>query len=269
MVEYKCFRCGYFTYHKNNFRNHLRRKNICNPILDNISIEEICAMYTIKYVPQKPSIMPQKPSIMPQKPSILENIDKHSKFMCDYCNKKLSRKDNLMRHLNICKRKKEIELTKTKIINKITNNTNHITNVNNINVVILNNYGEENMKLSNNYLNGLIKGVYNAIPKLIKMMHFNKMSPENSNIRITNKKLPYTEIRKNGKWEIQDKEQFIELLVDDKYYILEDHYNEMDKTDLSEYQIDIIEKFKNKYNNSDEELIKTLKKNAELVILNQ
>ena len=84
------------------------------------------------------------------------------------------------------------------------------------------------------------------------MVHFNKMNPENSNIRITNKKLPYTEVRKNGKWEIQNKEEFIELLVDDKYYILEDHYNEMDKTKLSDYQIDLIEKFKNKYNNSDE-----------------
>ena len=38
------------------------------------------------------------------------------------------------------------------------------------------------------------------------------------------------------------------------------HYNEMDKSNLSEYQIDIIEKFKNEYINSDEELMKTLKK---------
>ena len=48
-------------------------------------------------------------------------------------------------------------------------------------------------------------------------------------------------MRNNGKWELQDKESFIELLVDDKYYILEDHYNEMDKSNLSEFQKDIIE----------------------------
>ena len=47
------------------------------------------------------------------------------------------------------------------------------------------------------------------------------------------------------------------------------HYNEMDKSNLSEYQIDIIEKFKNEYINSDEELMKTLKKKTELVILNK
>ena len=74
---------------------------------------------------------------------------------------------------------------------------------------------------------------------------------------------------KDGKWELQDKDSFIELLVDDKYYILEDHYNEMDKTYLTDYQINMIEEFKKKYNSSNEELMKTLKKRTELVILNK
>ena len=45
MVEYKCFRCGYTTYHKGSLVNHLKRKNICNPILNNISIENIQKYY--------------------------------------------------------------------------------------------------------------------------------------------------------------------------------------------------------------------------------
>ena len=45
MVEYTCFRCEYTTYHKNSFKNHLNRKNICKPLLEDISIDEIKFYY--------------------------------------------------------------------------------------------------------------------------------------------------------------------------------------------------------------------------------
>ena len=47
MVNYKCFRCGYETKHKANFITHLNRKNTCNPILDDICVEEIKKWYNI------------------------------------------------------------------------------------------------------------------------------------------------------------------------------------------------------------------------------
>ena len=51
-----------------------------------------------------------------------------------------------------------------------------------------------------------------------------------SNIKITNKKEPYVKIRKNDKWELQDKKKALATLVDDKYYILVDHYADVEKT---------------------------------------
>ena len=45
MVEYKCARCGYTTNQRCNFKNHLNRKNICNPLLEDISIDEIKFLY--------------------------------------------------------------------------------------------------------------------------------------------------------------------------------------------------------------------------------
>ena len=45
MVLYVCFRCNYNTTHKNSFKNHLNRKFICNPILEDISIESIKLFY--------------------------------------------------------------------------------------------------------------------------------------------------------------------------------------------------------------------------------
>ena len=41
MVYYECFRCGYNTKQKTHFINHLNRKKICNPIYDDMGIEEI------------------------------------------------------------------------------------------------------------------------------------------------------------------------------------------------------------------------------------
>ena len=52
MVNYECFRCGYIASQKNNLRNHLNRKNICNPILDNVSIELIKNYYGFETKPQ-------------------------------------------------------------------------------------------------------------------------------------------------------------------------------------------------------------------------
>ena len=48
MVEYKCYRCGYIASQKINLKHHLHRKNICNPILEDISIEKMYEMYNFK-----------------------------------------------------------------------------------------------------------------------------------------------------------------------------------------------------------------------------
>ena len=45
MVEYICNRCGYNAKQKINLMRHLNRKNICNPILENIGIEEVKKYY--------------------------------------------------------------------------------------------------------------------------------------------------------------------------------------------------------------------------------
>ena len=45
MVEYKCNRCGYNAKQKINLMRHLNRKNICEPLLEDISIEEMKNYY--------------------------------------------------------------------------------------------------------------------------------------------------------------------------------------------------------------------------------
>ena len=59
--------------------------------------------------------------------------------------------------------------------------------------------------ISKDFLTELCILPYSSIKNLLKHIHFNKKHPENQNIRITNKKLPYAEVYKGDKWEICDK----------------------------------------------------------------
>ena len=184
---------------------------------------------------------------------------------CAYCFKTFSRSDSLNRHYGRCKIKKESKHTQEiqelkQIVDQLlleksnnasvnnsnnTNNTtnnNNTTNINNTNSnnnsnnitnnIILNNYGSENKDyITHDYLLELLKKPFQAIPELIKYTYFNDEHPENQNIKITNKKQPYIKIRKNDKWELADRKDTINDLMNQKHSELNDTdlYNIIDK----------------------------------------
>ena len=84
------------------------------------------------------------------------------------------------------------------------------------NNIIIHNYGDEDTKyITSDYILNLLKyKPAKAIPELIKHTHFNEEHPENQNIKITNKKEPYIKVRKNDKWELQNKDETINDLID-------------------------------------------------------
>ena len=134
MVEYKCFRCGYVATQKCNLKNHLNRKNICKPILDNISIEDIKNLYKLETAPKQhpndtqtapkqhpndtflenettPKQHPNNTQTTPKRhPNNTQTTPKIYTRECKYCNKFFTRKAGLTKHLNICVVKKEKEL---------------------------------------------------------------------------------------------------------------------------------------------------------------
>ena len=63
MVKYNCERCGYETERKSNFKNHLNRKKLCLPLLDDVSVDYMKYKYGLdpKYTEHRlPPKNPQK-----------------------------------------------------------------------------------------------------------------------------------------------------------------------------------------------------------------
>jgi len=318
MVEYNCFRCGYSTTHKGSLVNHLKRKNICNPILVDISIENIIKYYGFEITPkstkihQNPQKIHQNPPNLPPKIStkIHQNPPKFENLStkihqnppkspvineCPYCYKRFSRSDSLNRHYGRCKiKKKEKENDKQEIkelkeivekllVEKgntnITNNTNNTNNMNNshnttnhmTNNIIIHNYGDENTKyITSDYILNLLKNKpAKIIPELIKYTHFNDDHPENQNIKITNKKEPYIKVRKNDKWELQDKDETINDLIDrQQFHLMDEDVEKKIEEKCSNIEKVNIERCSHLYNQEDKEYMKRLYNESELIIIN-
>jgi hypothetical protein len=89
--------------------------------------------------------------------------------------------------------------------NNIINNTQHNTqhNTQNNNNVKINNYGEEDISyITKETYKNLLIDPRNSISKLIDATHFNSDHPENSNIRIPNKKQPFIELYIDNTWKV-------------------------------------------------------------------
>jgi len=279
-------------------KNHLKRKNICSPILEDISIEQICFLYDFEIStisPQNTTFSPQFSTISPQNTTISHNSE-NVENICNFCNKKLSRIDSLNRHLKICKKKQEetnklclletelkevkdkLDKTTTMITTNNNNNNNTINktlnnnsnNTQNINIHI-NNLGEENIKhIDYNYYNNILKGIYGAVPKLVEKIHFDKEHPENQNIKLTNKKEPYIKIRKNNKWKLADRKTEVLDLIDSKCFLLRQKYEKLLKKNhnLTENQQEKIDCFIEKYDEDNKVLLDELLNKTEILLLN-
>ena len=215
------------------------------------------------------------------------------KYICTYCNKSFTRSDNYNRHLNHrCKLKKQNN-TEVELINKIENllkekekmevkiiennkinisntneNSNNTDNSISNNNIIINNYGNENMSyITHEYMQNIITSINSAIPKLIEYIHFNPEYPENKNIKISNKKLPYAQIMKNGKWHLLKKNNIILELICDKFDMIEEFYEEI-LNKIPETKREEINMFITNFSKSSKDLIDHLKEKSELTILN-
>ena len=222
----------------------------------------------------------KKKSFFDEKKKIIF-LKKKKNFFCDYCEKSFSSKAHKRRHeIHYCKsekcsliEEKDKQITrlineKNEIYRKMDNlldkvgNTTHITNN-----IHLNNYGNEDLThLSKNQLTNFIKIPFQMIPKMVEAVHFNDEKPENKNIFIPNKKDNFVKVYKDNKWIYQDKNETIDTLVNNKYTVMNEHY---EKTKAIEPCIkNNYLKFKTNYNNGNRELMERIKKDCEIILLN-
>ena len=170
-----------------------------------------------------------------------------------------------------------LEKSGNTITNNNTNNTNNSTNNSNnttnnmTNNIIIHNYGDEDTKyITSDYILNLLKyKPAKAIPELIKHTHFNEEHPENQNIKITNKKEPYVKVRKNDKWELQNKEDTINDLIDrQQVHLMDEVIEEKIEESCNNSEKVNIERCSELYNNDDKNYMKRLYNESELIIIN-
>jgi len=195
---------------------------------------------------------------------------------CEFCDKLYLTKQSLKIHQkNHCKHKdsvKDEEIKKLKEENKLLRESKSVTinnNNNNYNIIIVN-YEDTNLdKLTDRAYNKIIQDsdeVYQIIPRMIKDIHFNPDIPENHNIYISNKNKnnKHLQIFRNGHWEIENKDNELDNLINDKETNLSDWVAEKG----NKYP-EAMEKF-NEYleQKYDEDTAKLVKENVELVLYN-
>ena len=147
------------------------------------------------------------------------------------------------------------------LLEKVGNTTNIMQNIQ------LNSYGNEDVShISDNLKNEMLKIPFAAIPKMIEAVHFNDEKPENKNISLSNIRDNKVKIYSEKGWIYKDKDETINDLVNGKYLILDNHYQNVG--DNIDFENETFEKFKTYYNCGDKALVEKLKKDCELLLFN-
>ena len=144
------------------------------------------------------------------------------------------------------------------------------TNIGTQNIIInVNAFGNENVDyIDDKSILACIGRVYKSIPSLLEKIHFDPKHPENHNIKISNKKLPYASVMGNNqKWKTVDRKDAIETMVLNGYNMLDEKYAE-NKDKISSSKQQNFEGFQSKFETEDKELMKQIKTEVDMMVLN-
>lgn len=170
--------------------------------------------------------------------------------------------ESLQKEIEALKAEKQQSTTTIQNANEIINNNNTTNNTQNIHI---NCYGKEDLSyITTEFLKLLINSPFTSIQTLTRHIHFNDEHPENKNVKVTNRKLPYASIHKDGRWQLTDRSKLTEELMHKKYTFLDTMYEDLEPT-LSERCKDKFERFQYKYDTVEEQ--NKIKKDLDLYLL--
>ena len=255
MVVHECQKCHKQFNHYATYKRHLNRKNNC--ILDEETIEK-------------------------------------NRTDCQHCGKIFGRKYELHNHIeNSClvklqkneedkrvyeleqkmlEQQKLIEMivkmqpsTNDQSINQSLNNNSHSFNTQNITINV-SAYGKENLShITDDDYKKIFKLCNSSVPEFIKLKHFDKNHPENSNVYIPNMTGTHGFMYDGEHWNAIDKQKLITYLYDDNCDLLIDKYNIL-KEQYKNGNLGRFDRFIDKHEN--DEVIKDTNKMIELIAYN-
>jgi len=145
--------------------------------------------------------------------------------------------------------KTQLQEAHSRVINNDHSNTNNITTIGrDQNIIIVNNFGEENIEYllkDENFIKKCIESPINSIHKYLDNVHFNKEHPENRNIKMTNLLGPYMDYIKEGKWNKIEKNILIPKIIDKSIDVVDEiAYKDLDAdTDEEDDTLNAWEKY--------------------------
>ena len=289
MPVYNCNVCKYSSTLKSNFERH----NKSNKHRNKITAINIVSKEHGGIIQNNPAIIQNNPAIIQNNPAIIQHNPANKKFKCDYCEKEFTLHANKRRHeLHRCTNNPEfidkiigaknskikalelsnekLEREKKELYKQVSKLLDKVGDTNIQNNIILNNYGNEDISHITDKVKTTLLGIpYCAIPKMIEAIHFNDEKPENKNIMITNKKDNLVKVFEGDKWVYKNKNETITDLVDSKYTIIDEHYDELEQENKVNPHIKTtFQKFRKFYDAKDAEMVEKLRKECELVLLN-
>ena len=261
----ECDRCGNNFKTISNLRKHFNRKNICEPILKDIPIEELKEKYKVRKGVYKCENCGKeyktKDGKYKHKKKCLVNPVIIKKKTIDILENELEKKDielgkEIIKRKELEKQVEQLILEKTQlqeanaklVVNGNNNNSNLTTIGRDQNIIIVNNFGEENIEYllkDENFIKKCIESPINSIHKYLDNVHFNKEHPENRNIKMTNLLGPYMDYIKEGKWNKIEKNILIPKIIDKSIDVVDEiAYKDLDSdTDEEDNTLNAWEKY--------------------------
>jgi hypothetical protein len=204
-----------------------------------------------------------------------QNLTKENNEMREMIHKKDQETDKMRERLDKTNRemdelRKQVETLMARGTGNTTNRNSHNnTHIETQNVIVVNSFGNENIEhLTDKIVCKLIQaGPFTCLPKIIERIHFDPEHPENHNIKVTNQKNNYAKIVKDNKWITTNKKQAIDTMIQNGYGLLEEKYQD-NKESISEFKQERFEDFQEKYADQDKDLMKTIKDEVDIALLN-
>ena len=111
--------------------------------------------------------------------------------------------------------------------------------------------------------------IFGSLPLLIEKIHFDPDHPENNNVQIPNKKLPYTKIMNSkSEWQHSKKKDTIHSMMENGYNILCKKFQEKSH-ELADNKQKYFRDFQAKYEDGDKDTMKDIKERVELLVINK